>query len=570
MSGCMAAKLKMTFLPIVERELRVAARKGGTYWTRVVAATLALTLWGSFLVVWSITKQFFGGASGQLLFGILKWLSFGFACCAGLFLTADCLSEEKRDGTLGLLFLTDLRGYDVVAGKIIATSLRSVYALLAVFPVLGLTLMLGGVSGKEFWRTMLALCNGLFFSLAAGLVISAISRDSIKAMSAALLLCAVALGVPPLLDLWRADWDENKFVPGWTLASPVYAFVVAPQGSGGKFWPAFATSHALGWVWLVFASMSLPRSWQEKAAAPPQRQNLATRRWRFASRNRTVTWLEKNPLVWLAGRNLWLTWCALGVALASAGLAAVLYLRMETNDFSGVLSLIHVLLVATLCLWVAAQANHFLVEARRTGTLELILCTPVTVAQIVRGQWAALQRMLVAPAAIILVMQAVETALTMRMFARMNAQSTTVTAGGAAIPNIEIYQLLGGVTSGAAFVSTLLALGWFGMWMGLTTRKASLGVIKTIAFVAILPWLGWMILEILTSFFLSRARHPFWLESVVFSVAWLGKDLFFILRSRWKLRTTFRNAAASGQSRDRLPKRAILPASVNVPLVSSR
>ena len=26
------ARLKMTFLPIVERELRVAARKGGTYW----------------------------------------------------------------------------------------------------------------------------------------------------------------------------------------------------------------------------------------------------------------------------------------------------------------------------------------------------------------------------------------------------------------------------------------------------------------------------------------------------------------------------------------------------------
>ena len=32
-------------------------------------------------------------------------------------MTADCLSEEKREGTLGLLFLTDLRGYDIVVSS---------------------------------------------------------------------------------------------------------------------------------------------------------------------------------------------------------------------------------------------------------------------------------------------------------------------------------------------------------------------------------------------------------------------------------------------------------------------
>ena len=105
--------------------------------------------------------------------------------------------------------------------------------------------------------------------------------------------------------------------------------------------------------------------------------------------------------------------------------------------------------------------------------------------------------------------------------------------------------------------------------MGLTMRKASLGVIKTIAFVAILPWLGWVILEILTSFFLSRARLPFWSDLVVFSVAWLGKDIFFILWSRWKLRRAFRGAAAFEHGRNRLPKRPLIPASVNDPLVIS-
>src|SRR6267154_2528052 len=101
---------------------------------------------------------------GAVLFGILTWISLGAALSAGLFFTSDCLSEEKRDGTLGFLFLTDLRGYDVVLGKLLATSLRGFYALLAVFPILAITLLLGGVTGEEFWKAMLALINAMLVS----------------------------------------------------------------------------------------------------------------------------------------------------------------------------------------------------------------------------------------------------------------------------------------------------------------------------------------------------------------------------------------------------------------------
>ena len=67
----------------------------------------------------------------------------------GVRYTSDCLSEERREGTLGLLFLTDLNGWDIVAGKIAGRALRAVYNLLAVFPILALTLFLGGVTGEE-------------------------------------------------------------------------------------------------------------------------------------------------------------------------------------------------------------------------------------------------------------------------------------------------------------------------------------------------------------------------------------------------------------------------------------
>src|SRR5688572_27570601 len=99
----------MTFLPIVERELRVAARRRSTYWTRAGVAAAALILFGGMVGLSSLQRSGLATQLGPILFGIFSWLSFIAVCAAGVFLTSDSLSEEKREGTLGLLFLTDLR-----------------------------------------------------------------------------------------------------------------------------------------------------------------------------------------------------------------------------------------------------------------------------------------------------------------------------------------------------------------------------------------------------------------------------------------------------------------------------
>ena len=73
---------------------------------------------------------------GDVFFVIMSWSCFTYCLLAGLWTTTDTLTREKTDGTLGLLFLTDLRGYDVVLGKMFSGSLRSFYGVLAVLPVL--------------------------------------------------------------------------------------------------------------------------------------------------------------------------------------------------------------------------------------------------------------------------------------------------------------------------------------------------------------------------------------------------------------------------------------------------
>src|SRR5260221_4470234 len=153
----------MTLLPIVGRELRVAARQRGTNRLRTITALVTMLVGGLIYIIGSfilppsaigMTRQL-----GQYIFESLGGLALLYCLVAGRLSTADSLSEEKREGTLGLLFLTDLKGYDVVLGKMAATSVRGFYGLLAVFPVLAIPLLIGGITNGEFWRMVLVLVN---------------------------------------------------------------------------------------------------------------------------------------------------------------------------------------------------------------------------------------------------------------------------------------------------------------------------------------------------------------------------------------------------------------------------
>src|SRR4029450_3434712 len=147
-------------------------------------AFVAIAVFGWMLLT-LLRDQVPSAAHGRYLFRALFGLAFAYCLFIGIFRTADCLSEEKRDGTLGLLFLTDLKGYDIVLGTLAATSPNAFYGLLALFPVMAIPLLVGGVTINEFWRVVLVALNNMFFSLAVGMFCSAISRDERKAMATA-------------------------------------------------------------------------------------------------------------------------------------------------------------------------------------------------------------------------------------------------------------------------------------------------------------------------------------------------------------------------------------------------
>ncbi|MCZ7637880.1 MAG: ABC transporter permease [Verrucomicrobia bacterium] len=174
------------------------------------------------------------------------------ACCvaAGPVFTADVLSEEKREGTLGLLFLTDLRAHDVVLGKLAATSVTAVFSLLAVLPVVALSLLLGGVALGEFARVVLVLVNTLGFSLAVGMAVSALCEQARSAFA----LTSFVLFLATVVAAWWMDGGPVS-TPGavsWVqMVSPVGAWFAsaAPQFAAdpATFWRALAGAHLVGW-----------------------------------------------------------------------------------------------------------------------------------------------------------------------------------------------------------------------------------------------------------------------------------------------------------------------------------
>ena len=475
----------MTLLPIVERELRLAARRGVTFWLRMVAALVAFVIAAGLFVLFSYVGGGLGNRSGGPLFAVLTWMSLAAALAAGLFFTADSLSEEKREGTLGFLFLTDLRGYDVVLGKLFATSCRCVFALLAIFPILAGTQLLGGVEVGQFWRTILALLHALFFSLAVGMFVSALSRHPQKALAGTFLLLLLLVGVVFAFDALRAHLSGASFQFQFSLVSPITLFLQA-NGFFAGFWTSFLIGQLTAWGLLGFACWLAPRNWQDRtrvsATSSPGRSW-----WRFGSEKQRVRLraelLERNPTTWLACRERWqsrVVW-ALALVLVAEFIASIVLAETWINWVG---MGIKVVVTLFLYLWMVSQACQFFAELRRAGLVELLLAAPLDFQKVALGAWWGLVRIFGLPIGIILVVQFLGEA------SGLNAMRF---GGGVTIEVGSVSEWVQTwFAAGANLVTSLtnlIALSWFGLWMGLVSRNSLTGTLKTIAFVQIIPWL---------------------------------------------------------------------------------
>jgi len=534
----------VTFLPIVERELRVAARRRGTYWLRLlVAFGLVLIATWIFLAARNEPQH----QVGQMMFYTLTGGLMLYCLLAGLRSTADCLSEEKREGTLGLLFLTDLRGYDVIIGKLTANSLAVFYCVIAVLPVLAIPLLLGGVAGAEFGRISLVLVNTLFFSLCAGMLASAMCRNGRAAIIwTFLLILLVAAGGPGLgLYLWWiADWRGN-YQFEFLLPSPVFSYFAGvdslfARGIGKGFYVSLGIVHVLAWVFLGLASLIAPRSWQDRASSPGGARRSELLRAglegdlevRHAFRTRL---LNRNAFYWLAtrprSRALW-AWGP----LALAALAWIWGFYEFGRDWlnPGLYVATGFLLSVTMKGYIGAESGRRLIEDRKIGAMELLLSTPLSVRQILHGQFLALQRQFFFP---VLVMFVVDLWL-------LIASLSNSWLNGPSEQTFWLWMWLAGIVM---FIADVTTLYWLGMWTGLAMRNPKHAFGAAIVPVLALPWIGLGVVMTIIELLPYEFRRPFRWDGfplLVWFVFGITVDLLFGLIARRNLLLNFRLVAA--------------------------
>ncbi len=528
----------MTFLPIVGRELRVAARRQGTYWSRAVTALGAIIIGGFMQIVNRSDAPY---EFGRNLFEALSWISIFYCLFSGVRATADCLSEEKREGTLGLLFLTDLKGYDVVFGKLAATSLGAFYGLLAIFPVLAVPLLMGGITNQEFWRMALVLVNTFVFSLAVGMFVSSVSKSSRKAMAGTFLLILLFTAVAPGLVEWvpvlsRVHGLENAVFLVWPFSPFRLSFDAAYRADPHSFWTSCELIHGLAWLFLILASLITPRSWQDKPSGGARtRWRDVWHQWnyggaaeRHAFRRRL---LDINAFYWLASRARLKpahVWAFLGIAACFWAWGCVELGRDWFNDGTYVIT---ALVINTgLKLWVASEAGHRLGEDRKIGSLELLLSTPLNVPDILRGQLLALGRQFLAP---VLAVLGVELTF---MLVSLRDQSYRVDTAYVAFWVLSMLML----------VIDLVALSWVGMWVALTTRHPNQATSITVARLLVLPWVILIAFAVLLSVISVNGSSSDEMMNILLGL-WFGlgtvADIAFGLSARANLRAAFRVVA---------------------------
>jgi len=538
---------------MVERELRGSARKRSSYWTRFATALTGLLVAAWF---WLMMHGQADHLVGQALFYAVSVVAFCQTLLVGLVGAADCLSEEKREGTLGLLFLTDLKGFDVVLGKLAASSCSALYATVSIFPILALPILLGGVTGLEFARVILVATNNLFLSLAIAILCSALSRDERKARGATLLiLLFLTAGLPFLVEIISEypghAWQEFYYV--FLLPSPGFACygafdplsrLTVRGGAGGVgwlFWASVGVIHVLAWLALLAACWILPQAWQDRPLAPPKGSWRARMvRWKFGAPQtrceRRARLLESNPFLWLTSREQLkdrLPWLWLG----GVGLVWLwVRIREPAALEPGLYVLIGVGLHSMFKIWIATEAPRQLAADRRSGALELILSTRLSVRQIIEGQHLTLLRQFGWPTLVVLASDILCLLAGLDEVASSRDQP------------LWILMWLGGMV---VFLADLVTLGWLGLWLGLTVRRQGYASVAALGRICLLPWAVFGALLAGTTLL-----HEFWnvrivegqlTEFTLFGV-WLGLSLVNDgLHLRWakqRLETSFRRVAA--------------------------
>jgi ABC-type transport system involved in cytochrome c biogenesis permease component len=353
----------MNAVAVIGRELRAESRRPGNYWLRVLAAGGLMLVFASLVITWQDDAAYLG----RTLFRTLHQTTL-FACwILTPLMTADCISRERREGTLGLLFLTPLTPLDVILGKSGVHILRVLTLFVAALPILGMPFVLGGVAWQMAVPAVADLAGAVLLGIAAGLYASIKGGTAIQVMVRAE---AYSLGLAILATFFHSVAD---FISDSLPALNPFAFL---ELRGGFDIAVFG--------FVLFQTVHrLEKTWRDESTGAQQPQWVKifseSRFWREFFHWDTSRTLDRNPIAWLqeyswtARLTKWawfLGFCFVGLVLLCGG------------DLLGGQRAAAALLASGI----AFSASGSFRRERQDGLLELLLVTPLSTWRVLGGR----------------------------------------------------------------------------------------------------------------------------------------------------------------------------------------
>jgi len=321
-------------------------------------------------------------------------------------LTADCIAREKREGTLGLLFMTPLSAGGIVAGKALAQGLRAFTLWLAVAPILTIPFLTGGVTMTNALRELSLEFCAMVLCLAAGLLSSSLVKQRNAAFFLGFTLAGIFLITFAQLFfiVFSVAWlgpPGAKPASVWHGSLELMFILSAIIGMNGNMWGVVrmipGLAELIKWLCILgpplallifcfvakYAAWRIERSWQDKIPSR-RREGLARRYctpvfrgWWARRMQRTM---DRNPIAWLQQYSL-------KARVAKWGLCAVFLtvegLTLSGPDNSEIVQTALLLMLAGVCTFVGVSG---FLEEKRSGALELLLVTPVSVNKLIFGR----------------------------------------------------------------------------------------------------------------------------------------------------------------------------------------
>jgi ABC-type transport system involved in multi-copper enzyme maturation permease subunit len=403
--------------PIFNRELLTTPRQANHYVQR--AAYLGL-LWVLGITAWQVWVGWDRTATlgdtarfGLLLFQIFAYVQLALFLFFSALSAASAVAREKDRRTFVLLLMTDLRGYEIVLGKLFGSLLRIILLLAGMVPVLAMLLLLGGIAPSQLLQATIIMVATVFAAGSLGSLVALWREKTFATLALTVLflvlyLCLVqALGFVPDL-LRRFGWDSSSTVladmdmwqkwlnPFLSLASvfnpladfqaavaPAYGFAIAMVVMG-----ALLNLYAV-WRLRVWNPSGEPIMQREKIPEADQEEDRA--KAHAAPGTPRAVWA--NPILWreigtLAyGRRPYLVKLAYAVVFVLIAYYAYWLFHNTSGHVHSLNLLLCLAFVGVLSLLlVSAQAVTAITSERDTGALDLLLVTDLTPKEFIFGK----------------------------------------------------------------------------------------------------------------------------------------------------------------------------------------